>query len=52
MRRPRKGGFEQDAFSKWGRLYLCYIQRAGVRKAAKQQANRRERREAKQACKD
>jgi hypothetical protein len=47
MKRLRKSGFEQDAFSRWGRKYLCYIQRPGVRKSAKRQANRRERREAK-----
>lgn len=48
MKRPRKGGFEQDAFSDWGRKYLAYLSRAGARKAAKQQANRRERRQWKQ----
>ena len=51
-RRIRKGGFEQDAFSAWGRKYLCYLQRPGVRKAAKRKANRRERREGKNDGRD
>jgi len=47
MRRQRKGEAEQDAFSRWGRKYYCYLQRAGVRAKIKRQVNRRERREGK-----
>jgi hypothetical protein len=36
---------ENDAFSRWGRKYLIYINRAGVRSKIKRQARRRERRE-------
>ena len=46
MKRPPKGGFEQDAFTPW-RHWLCYLSKAGVVKKAKKQCNRRERREAK-----
>lgn len=35
--------FETDAYSKWGRKHLCYIQRAGVRKGIKRMTHRRER---------
>jgi hypothetical protein len=45
MKRERKSGFEQDAFSTFGRRYLCYIQRPGVRAKAKNISNRRIRRE-------
>jgi hypothetical protein len=38
---------EQDAFGRWGRKYLCYIQRAGVRSGIKRGARVRERQEAK-----
>jgi len=37
---------EQDAFGRWGRKYLCYIQRAGVRSGIKRGARVRERRQA------
>jgi len=46
MKRRRVGGFEQDAFSRWGRKYLIYLGQAGTRKKAKKKTNRRERREA------
>jgi len=46
MARQIKGGAEQDAFTSW-RRYYCYLQRAGVAKAIKRGANRRERRNAK-----
>ena len=36
---------EYDAVSKWGRKYLCYLQRAGVKAGLKRQIRRRERRE-------
>lgn len=45
-RRARKTAFEQDAFSRFGRRYLAYLDRAGVRRAAKRQVNRRSRRQA------
>jgi hypothetical protein len=35
---------EWDAFSRWGRRYLCYIQRAGVRKSIKRASHRKDRR--------
>ena len=38
-----RGGAEYDAFGKFGRKYLCYIGRPGVRKGIKRQFNRRER---------
>lgn len=41
-REPAKGGFEQDAFSKWRRL-LCMFSKPGVAKAAKRQYNKRAR---------
>jgi hypothetical protein len=47
-KRARKNGNEQDAFGKWGRKYLCALQRAGVVKATKQIANRRDRRTTRQ----
>lgn len=46
MTRPIRGWAEQDAFTGWRHLY-CYLQRAGVRKAVKRRANRRDRRDAK-----
>jgi hypothetical protein len=46
VKRARKGGYEQDAFSRWGKRYLIWS--AGQRKQAKVRANRRERRAAKQ----
>ena len=45
MKRPPKGGLEQDVFTGW-RKVLCYTQRAGICKWVKAKANRRERREA------
>lgn len=47
-RRESKDGDEFDATSKWGRRYLIYIQRVGVRSSIKRKVRRRERREAKQ----
>lgn len=41
---PLKGGHEYDCFSWFGRRYLCYLGRAGVRKSIKRQYNRRVRR--------
>jgi hypothetical protein len=43
MKRPTKNGFEQDAFGNWGKRFCCYLQRAGVRKEAKRNWNRRDR---------
>lgn len=43
-KRARKNGNEQDAFSKHWRRYMTCFQRAGVAKATKQIANRRDRR--------
>lgn len=42
--RPIQTGPEQDAFGTWGRKYLCYMQRAGVRKGIKRDYHRKERR--------
>ena len=46
MKRLRKTAFEQDALTPWHKV-LAMMSRAGVRKKAKRQCNRRERREAK-----
>lgn len=40
--RPIVTGDEQDAFTRWRRLYL-YLQRPGAVKAVKRRANRRDR---------
>ncbi|UIW13299.1 hypothetical protein SEA_CREWMATE_47 [Arthrobacter phage Crewmate] len=45
-RRETRDGDEYDATSRWGRRYLCYIQRPGVRSAIKRRVRRRERHEA------
>ena len=39
---------EEDAFSRWGRKYLCYLSRAGVIAEIKRDYRRRERNKAKQ----
>ncbi|QHB36623.1 hypothetical protein SEA_ADOLIN_41 [Arthrobacter phage Adolin] len=44
-RRAMRDGDEYDAFTRWGRRYICYIQRPGVRSAIKRRVRRRERRE-------
>lgn len=46
MKRVRRNGDEQDAFSRWGKRYLIW--RPGQRRRVKQCANRRERRQARQ----
>lgn len=46
-KRMRKSGAEQDAVSRWGKRYLIYLSRAGVRSGIKRQMRRRERREGK-----
>lgn len=48
MKRIIKTADEQDAYSRWGRKYLIWLSRAGVRKGIKKSTHRRERREAKQ----
>jgi hypothetical protein len=45
-RRAVRDWDEVDAVSRWGRRYLCYIQRPGVRSAIKRRVRRRERHEA------
>lgn len=45
-RRQARDADEYDATSRWGRRYLCYIQRPGVRSAIKRRVRRRERHEA------
>ena len=50
MKRARKGGYEQEAFSRWGKRYLNW--EAGARKGAKVRANRRDRRAERQVRKD
>lgn len=47
-KRRRITGAEQDAFSRYWRHMLCYLDRPGVRSKIKRGARRRERREAKQ----
>lgn len=47
-KRARRSWALQDALSKWGRHYLIYINRTGVRAGIKREARRHERREAKQ----
>lgn len=47
-RRQIKTAAEQDALTRWRRIY-CYLQRPGVVSGIKRQARRRERREAKSA---
>ena len=46
-KRARHAWELQDAVSQWGRRYLAYINRTGVRSTIKRQARRRERRDAK-----
>ena len=48
MKRLVKTGDEQDAYSRWGRKYLAWLQRPGAVKKVKRSTHRRERREAKQ----
>lgn len=50
--RKTKWWFETDAYSKWGRTYLIYIGRPGVRKKIKKLTHRRERREGKQEARE
>ena len=38
-------GDEQDAYSRWGRKYLCWLNRPGAVKSVKRRTHRRERRE-------
>lgn len=45
MKRTIKDGAESDAYSKWGRKYLCYLGRPGVVKKIKRFTHKRERRE-------
>ena len=51
-KRIRKTAEEQDAYSKWGRRYLIYLGRAGVRKGIKRRTHRRERHDAKAAVEE
>lgn len=46
MKRIIVNGTEQEAYSRWGRKYLAYLQRPGVVKKIKKATHRRERREA------
>lgn len=47
-RRLKRSGSEQDAMSRWGRKYLCYLSRAGVISSIKRKYRRRERQAARQ----
>ena len=47
--RERRTAAEWDAFSRYGRRYLAYLQRAGVRSSIKRTARRRERQAARDA---
>ncbi len=47
-RRMKRSGSEQDAMSKWGRKYLCYLSRAGVVSSIKRGYRQRERARARQ----
>lgn len=40
----RSDADERDAFSKWGRKYYCWLQRAGVRKSIKRKSHKKDRR--------
>lgn len=51
MARAFKGGGETDVFGRARRVYV-WTQRAGVCKAVKGRANRRERREGKRAARE
>jgi len=48
---PLDGG-ERDAFGRWGRRYLCYIGRPGVRSEIKRGYRQRERHQAKQEIRE
>jgi hypothetical protein len=43
--RPAVSDAEVDAYSRWGRRYLIYIGRPGVRKSIKRITHKRERRQ-------
>lgn len=45
-RRAARDADMTDAASWWGRTYLCYLQRAGVRSSIKRRARRQERHDA------
>jgi hypothetical protein len=47
--RERRTAAEWDAFSRYGRRYLAYLQRSGVRSGIKRAARRRERQSARDA---
>lgn len=51
-RRQMRSGAEYDAYSRFGRQYLCYIQRAGARSSIKRMSRRRERHEARHAIRE
>ena len=46
-KRGRADGIEQDAMSRFGRRYMVYLQRPGVRAGVKRKVRRRERHTAK-----
>jgi hypothetical protein len=50
--RERRTGAEWDAFSRYGRRYLAYLQRAGARASIKRGARRRERHAARAALRN
>ena len=45
---PQINGDEMDAFSKWGRRYLCWCHRAGIVKRIKRSYHKRVRQHEKQ----
>lgn len=47
-RRLKRTAGEEDAFSRWGRKYLCYLGRSGVIADIKRGYRRRERNRARQ----
>lgn len=51
-RRRRATGAENDAYSRFGRRYLGYLQRAGARSSIKRMSRRRERHEARHAVRE
>lgn len=51
-RRRSKTAAEHDAYSRFGRRYLCYLQRAGARSSIKRMSRRRERHEARRAIRE
>lgn len=48
----KRSGSEQDAMSRWGRKYLCYLSRAGVISDIKRGYRQKERARARQELRE